>query len=644
MADPRLILGTAGHIDHGKTALVRSLTGIDTDRLQQEKQRGISIDVGFAHLDLAGDSAGDLAEHRLGVVDLPGHERFIRNMLAGACGIDLALLVVAADDSVMPQTREHLAILELLRVRHGLVVLTKVDLAEAGWIDLVEREVRDLVAGTFLEGAPIVRTSVVDGTGLDELKARLAEACRSVEPRRCDDHFRLAVDRSFVLRGLGTVITGTVWTGRVGVGDQIDWLPVDKPIRVRGIHCHGREVEFALAGQRAALKVAGAHHTEIRRGHVVASRGYLRPARLITVSLSLLQECPRPLKHRGRVRLYVGTQEVMADVSLLAGNVLMPGRSCPAQLRCAEPVAAVNRQPFVVRAESPLWTIGGGIVLQPVARPISRRDAKTIGRLESLGAGDDLLRAAAAVYFNRAHALAAHDLCREADLRPTSVESVLERLDGDGRTVVLGAGPRHERRVHRDFYREARQRIVKALRRLHAESPLETAIPMPTLVRGVGSLDAETVAAIVERLRRESVLVGGEQAVALADFEPVLTEAQRRLYGRALEAFRAAGLRPPALAELSRALGVSHERLRPVVDLCAGQGHLVHLEGTMYLHRDWAEQVSRQVTDGLRRSEGMTVSQIKDLLGVSRKHAIPICAYLDRIGVTRRENDLRVLA
>ena len=638
MSQRELILGTAGHIDHGKTALVRALTGIDTDRLREEKQRGISIDLGFAHLDLDG--------HRLGIVDVPGHERFIRNMLAGASGIDLALLVVAADDSVMPQTREHLMILQLLGVTRGVIALTKLDLAEASWIDLVEQEVRELTSGTFLENAPIIRTSTVTGAGLDDLRSALAGVCETVDRAPEPAHgvpFRLAVDRSFVLPGLGTVVTGTVRSGRVTVGDDLDWLPVGRTVRVRGIHSHGAGAQTASRGQRAALNIPAAHHTEIIRGHEVASPGYLAPSTLLTVRLNLLATSPWPLKHRGRVRLYLGTSEIMAGVALLDRRVLEPGDSCLAQLYCAAPVVAVCRQPFVIRAESPLWTIGGGSVLQPVAGRFSRRDDDAVRRLEPLESDREHVRAAGAVYFNGARPLTAYDLCREAGVSPDRAESVLRRLDEQGITQVLGHGA-SARRLHRDVYAELRDAVVEALRRFHDGSPLETAMPVVTLAQRLHYLDRAAVLGIVARLRGEKVLTGSDQNVALADFAPVLTQAQQRLHGAIVSAFETAGLTPPAVAELSRNLDVAEEQLRPIIELCVNQGHLARLGEGMFLHRDQEALVRRRLEDELRSGDGMTMSEIKSVLGVSRKYAVPICEYLDRIGFTRRVNDRRVLA
>ena len=637
-SQPELILGTAGHIDHGKTALVRALTGIDTDTLGEEKRRGISIDLGFAHLDLDGQ--------RLGIVDVPGHERFIKNMLAGAGGIDLALLVVAADDSVMPQTREHLMILQLLGVTRGVIALTKLDLAEASWIDLVEQEVRELTSGTFLENAPIIRTSTVTGAGLDDLRSALAGVCETVDRAPEPAHgvpFRLAVDRSFVLPGLGTVVTGTVRSGRVAVGDELDWLPVGRTVRVRGIHSHGAGTETATRGQRAALNIPAAHHTEIIRGHEVASPGYLVPATLLTVRLNVLATSPWPLKHRGRVRLYLGTSEIMAGVSLLGPKMLEPGETCVAQLYCAEPVVAVCRQPFVIRAESPLWTIGGGSVLQPVANRFSRRDEHAVRRLEPLESDDEYVRAAAAVYFNAARPLTGYDLCRDACVSPLRAGPVLARLDEQGITFVLGSGA-SARRLHRDVYAELRDAVVDALRRFHHESPLMTAMPVVTLAQRLHYLDRAAVLGVVRRLLGENVLTGNDQAVAMADFAPVLTQAQQRLHGAIVGAFEAAGLTPPAVAELSRDLDVAEELLRPIIELCVDQGHLARLGDGMFLHCDQEALARRRLEPELRASGGLAMSEIKSVLGVSRKYAVPICEYLDRIGFTRRVDDRRVLA
>ncbi|MCK4872720.1 MAG: selenocysteine-specific translation elongation factor [Phycisphaerales bacterium] len=631
----QLVLGTAGHIDHGKTALVKAMTGIDTDRLPQEKQRGITIDLGFASLDL-----GDL---RLGIVDVPGHERFVRNMLAGAAGIDLALLVIAADDSVMPQTREHLAILELLHVAHGVIALTKADMAEPSWLELVEEEVRELVGGTFLEDAPIVRTSARDGTGIDALKTALADVARAVAPRRVDAPFRMAVDRSFVLQGLGSVVTGTVWSGEAAVGDEIEWLPASKRVRVRSLQSHSQDADRVARGQRAAFNLQGVHHTEIRRGHELAMPGYLKPSHRLTVRLTVLPTGSRAVRHRSRVRLHLGTQEVMASVRLLQGAAVEPGERRCAQLICVEPVVATGGQPFVIRSESPLWTIGGGVVLQPVAPRISRRNAAAIARVEHLDDDDDHTRAATAIYFCGTEPWTTLDLCRDADLVPAGADSAISDLTSRGVLIELPLGPRGMVCIHHEYLAELCERVLGVVSRLHEASPLEQAVARRRLIGELAYVRDDVVLAVVDHLIAASRLVGDEHAVALPSFEPALSGAQSRLHEQVIEAYRKGRFSPPGAAEIAKTAAAKREDVRPVLELAASQGHLIHLGGGLYLHRECEQELQQRITEQLRDDRSMTMSEIRDVLETSRKFAVPICEYLDRIGLTKRRGDVRVL-
>ncbi len=635
-----VIAGTAGHIDHGKTALVRALTGIDTDRLPEEKRRGISIDLGFAHLDL-----GDV---HLGVVDVPGHERFVRNMLAGACGVDVAILVVAADDSVMPQTREHLAILQILGVRRGVIAITKTDVAEAGWIDAVEQEVRDLVAGTFLADAPLVRSSVVTGAGLDELKTALRAAAQGLEPRRPDDPFRLPVDRSFAIAGRGTVVTGTVWAGRARVGDELELLPGGAIGRVRGLQSHGADVDEVGSGRRAAVNLGGVHHLDVTRGHLLAAPGFLTATSRLTAHLTLLPGAP-PLKHRAAVRLHLATAEVMARVELLDGATLDPGASADAQLICAHPVACVAGQALVLRAPTPAVTLGGGTVLQPEPRSpakLRRRDVALRDRLAGLRSRDEVVRAAAAVYFRGERETTPADLCRDADVPLPRAAPLLERLGTDGVTVTLRASGRHAREIHRDRAAEIAAQIVAAMERLHATSPLDAAVPLESLLRRLPQLDREVALGVLEGLRRESIVAGDGATVALRSHRPALTALQQGQRRRVVEVLAGAGWEPPNLAALAKSCGADPKQLRPILELCSAGGELVRLGEGLYLHAECERRLRSTVGAALRHGgePGLTVSQIKEALGTSRKYAVPICEHLDRVGLTLRVGDRRVLA
>src|ERR1700758_160932 len=415
-----LILGTAGHIDHGKTSLVKALTGIDCDRLPEEKARGITIDIGFAIL--------DLPPYRLGIVDVPGHERFVKNMLAGATGIDLAVLVVAADDSVMPQTREHLEILRLLGLRHGVIALTKCDLVDETTREVVELEIRELVHGSFLESAPIIRTSAHTGQGLDELKSAIKEVCRKIEDRPGHEWFRLAIDRSFIVQGHGTVVTGSVTSGSLRVGDEVEWQPRGERGRVRSLQNHDQPVEEVHRGMRAAINLAGVHHEDVLRGQELATPGYLEPSRVLTVRLHCLADMRRPIKHRAPVRFHIGTAELLGTVSLLDCDAVEPGGWALAQVFLDEPATATWGQPFVVRGSSATQTLGGGQVLQPVARKVRRRHLEMLERIERLWTGEPEQRALTGAWFGGFSGFTVADLVRGANLGPDQAEEVTARL------------------------------------------------------------------------------------------------------------------------------------------------------------------------------------------------------------------------
>src|SRR6516165_9680290 len=463
-----LILGTAGHIDHGKTSLVKALTGIDCDRLPEEKARGITIDIGFATL--------DLGEYRLGIVDVPGHERFIKNMLAGATGIDLAVLVIAADDSVMPQTREHLEILRLLGLRHGVTALTKCDLVDETTLEVVELEIRDLVRGSFLEEAPIIRTSAQTGKGIDELKAAIVECCRHAEPAGLEDSprglgeawFRLPIDRSFIVQGHGTVVTGSVTSGSVRVGDELEWQPRGERVRVRSLQNHDRPVEEIHRGMRAAINLAGVHHEDVIRGQELAVPGYLVPAKVLTVRLHCLADVRKPIKHRAAVRFHIGTAEIMGTVSLLDCDAIEPGGWGLAQVFLEEPATATWGQPFVVRGASATQTLGGGQVLQPVARKVRRRHLEMLERIERLWTGDAEQRALTVAWFGGFAGFTPADLVRGANVGPEQAQALIERLRQRGDLVEIAISQARHVLLHADIVKELDERILQALARLHA--------------------------------------------------------------------------------------------------------------------------------------------------------------------------------
>ncbi len=634
-----LILGTAGHIDHGKTSLVKALTGTDCDRLPEEKQRGITIDIGFAKL--------ELGDFNLGIVDVPGHERFIKNMLAGSTGIDLVVLIVAADDGVMPQTREHLEILKLLGVRQGLIALTKSDLVDEITREVVCLEIRDLVQDSFLADAPIIETSAISGVGLQKLQEQLLEVCKQVVHREGEEWFRLPVDRAFVVQGHGTVVTGSVASGKIRIGDQIDWHQGNgsvETVRVRGLSNHGMPVAEVHRGQRAGVNLVGVPHDAVRRGQEVCTSGFLVPSRVLTVRLSASHAIQRQIKHRLPVRLHVGTAEVLAKVSLLDADSLDPGTWGLGQLFLEEPVTVVWGQPFVLRDSSAEHTVGGGQVLQPDATKIRRRHVESLTRVAQLWSEDAQQRVEIAIWFKGFKGLVPGDIAREAGVPSNEIEAVLGELLSSKRVVELVLPPHHKLVLHADRVSELETRILDTLGGLHAENPLMTSHDRQKTLACLDYIESESLLqTMTERLLKAKKVVGDQRRIARSDFKPKLSANQRKLKDKIVEAHLAAGFQPPEPKEFANQAAGNAAALKDIFDVAVAEGLLVKITDELFLAADADVLMRTRVLDRLK-SSGATVAEIRDVLGTTRKYAVPLCEYLDRIGVTRRVGDLRVVA
>jgi selenocysteine-specific elongation factor len=632
-----LILGTAGHIDHGKTSLVKALTGIDCDRLPEEKARGITIDIGFASL--------DLGDFRLGIVDVPGHERFIKNMLAGATGVDLAVLVIAADDSVMPQTREHLEILRLLGLRHGVIALTKCDLVDETTREVVELEVRELVHGSFLEKAPIIRTSAHSGEGIADLKAAIAAECRHVEQRSGQEWFRMAIDRSFIVQGHGTVVTGSVTSGSVRVGDELEWQPRGEKVRVRSLQNHDRPTEELHRGQRAAVNMAGVHHEDVIRGQELATPGYLVPSRVLTVRLHCLRDVRRPIKHRSPVRFHVGTSEIMGVISLLDCDAVEPGGWGLAQVFLEESATATWGQPFVIRGSSATQTLGGGQVLQPVAKKVRRRHLEMLERIERLWSGTAEERALTVAWFGGFSGFTAADLVRGANVGPDQAAALIEQLKARGELVDVSTSLTRRLLLHRDMVNELDDRVLTALSRLHEKFPLMSAHDRQKVESQLDYVgDAALVHAAVDRLIQKRHVIGDLRRIARADHKPKLSANLRKLKDKLVAAYQEGRFQPPDPASFAGQAGGNAANLKDLLEVCVAEGYLVFIAEDFYLHSDTETEMRRLITEKLSTGPSMTVAEIRDMLGTTRKYAVPLCEYLDRIGVTKRDGDKRVLA
>lgn len=613
-----MILGTAGHIDHGKTTLVRALTGVDTDRLPEEKRRGITIDLGFAPLVL--DGVG-----QVGVVDVPGHEAFVRTMVAGATGIDFALLVVAGDAGVMPQTREHVAILSLLGVRGGVVAITKSDLADDEWLSLVEEDVAALLASTPLADAEVVRVSGVTGAGMDALRTALANAASRIGQRPAGDLFRLPVDRAFTVKGTGTVVTGTVWSGTLTRDASVRLLPSDRVVRVRGLQAHGHAVDEVRAGDRAAIALTGVDVADVHRGAVLVQGGAWRASRVLRADISLLGDTDVELGPRSRVRLHLGTSDVGARIVVRDGS-LTPGAIASARVVLDEPVVARGGDRFVLRLPSPLITLGGGYVTDPYAP--ARARAWTAGDHSAAGILARMLEEAGATGVD------VGELSVRLGALPIAVDALLVQ-DNAWRVG------------NRALDESARSRLFAdaeaAVREYHAARPLDAGMPLQLLRAQLRAPD-DMVNAVVGALVAQSTLALRQSAVSLASFSPSLDVAQLAMRSRVLDVLLGAGTEPPALPELARALDVPVASVTDVARWLMREGALVAVEPERYYAAESVARLREALRSGMAGGREYSPAELRDLLGLTRKFLIPFLEYCDREGYTIRSGLGRRLA
>jgi len=627
-----VIIGTAGHIDHGKTALVKALTGIDADRLEEEKRRGITIDIGFAHLDLALPGGDTL---RLGFVDVPGHERFVRNMLAGVGGIDLVLLVIAADESIKPQTREHFDICRLLSVRRGITVLTKSDLVDRETLDVVRLEVEEFLRNSFLDSArsPIVPVSALTGAGLDELRQALIKVAAEFPSKDSSALARLPIDRVFTMKGFGAVVTGTLVSGTILKEDELEVFPTGRRARVRGVQVHGQQVDQATAGQRTALNLVGVSRQELGRGMALAPPSTFHSSSRIDVTLSLLASA-KPLKDRARVHLHAYTSETSATASLYDKKQVSPGETALAQLRLAEPTLLLPGDRFIMRQFSPVLTIGGGVVLD--ASPIPRMPGLD-GFLQILAGGDpqSILRTRVA---RRNHdGICLSQLIAESGWPGKVIEADLAEPVRQGRVLRLG-----DRFVDAPALEGLKLFMTSTVAGFHQENPLVAGIGKEQLRERVEA-SGEVFAAAMEILVREKKLAADGEIVHLPGRGVVMKDEETESKKIIEAAIASAGLKVPALKDVLAGLKVDKARAQKIVTLLLRDKVLVKISEDLVFHRDALVDLRKRMTSEKARSPKIDVARFKDLAGVSRKYAIPLLEYLDREHVTRRVGDERVI-
>ena len=623
-----LMVGTAGHVDHGKTALIKAMTGINTDRLKEEQERGLTIDLGFASLRLP-------SGREVGIVDVPGHERFLKNMLAGASGVDIALLVVAADEGVMPQTREHLEILELLESAQGVVALTKCDMAEEEWIQVVEEDLRETLKHTFLASAKIIRASGVTGEGVDELVKEIDRLADTTEPRSIEGPFRLPIDRVFTMTGFGTVVTGTLVSGTLKIGDPVRLLPQGIDSRVRQLQVHGKKQDEVYAGSRTAVNLVGVDVRDLERGSVLLPPGYLHPTRVVDASVSVLAGSPWPLKNRTRIRLHVGTAEVIGRATVLGAEQIAPGNKGFAQLRLEGPVVAARGDRFVVRFYSPMRVLGGGIILDPAATKHRRRDKAVLERLERKLTGDpaDMVHDALSLHET---GLVRQELARITGLIERDVEAALKELADDDRVFQVSG-----RYLHKAVFEALAARAESALGSYHKAHPMRPGMPKEELRAKLGSrMDQKGFQVLLAAMSSSGRAAVSEAAVRLPGHKPTLSERQRQLANSVEEEYREAGVNPPLTSEIER----KHEtESREITALLVDRGDLVKVTPELHFHRAAIENAEKALREYLEANGQITVSQFRDAIGSSRKYVVPLLEYFDAKRVTRRAGDLRTL-
>jgi selenocysteine-specific elongation factor len=618
------ILGTAGHIDHGKTELIKALTGVDTDRLREEKERGISIELGFARFDLPSGVT-------LGVVDVPGHERFVKTTLAGAAGMDLVLLVIAADEGVMPQTREHLDIVDLLGIRAGVVALTKTDLVGEEEIELAREEAEELLAGTSLGGAPIVPVSSVSRVGLDDLTAALEALVGEIAERSSSGAARLPVDRVFSLAGHGTIITGTLWAGTVSPGDRLEIYPHGKEVRVRSVQVHDRPVERAEAGQRVALGLAGVGKDELRRGDTVGTPGALHVTHMLDARLRLVGSA-RPIANRVRVHLHLGTAEVLARIVLLESETLRAGEESLVQLRLESPVVAEKEDLFVVRSYSPVTTIGGGRVIDPRPKRHKRMREEVLEALEVLEVGEP-----SEVLLHLVDGAGIEGMSRgDLEGRAGGAGESLGALLADGRLVEVAG-----RVLTAERHAELKSEVIEFLGEFAAGSPLEWGMSGEEL-RGklARDMDRGVLDAAIRDLEGEGKASRRGNLVRAGGADVALSESQSRLASEIESRLLAAGPNPPTLDELRDELGGGE--FDAIVKLMAETGRIVKVTSTLLFHPDVVEEIRKAVVRHFETERELGVPAFKDMVGVTRKFAIPLLEHFDREGVTVRSGNVRL--
>jgi selenocysteine-specific elongation factor len=631
----RVIIGTAGHIDHGKTTLVRALTGIDTDRLKEEKQRGISIELGFAPFALPGGQ-------KAAIVDVPGHERFIKHMLAGAFGIDMVIFTIAADEGVMPQTREHMDIIELLGVNKGIIVLTKKDMVDEEWLLMMEEEIREYAQTTILKDAPIVAVSAVTGDGIPELLEQIEQLAEGVTEKPVFGQARLPIDRVFTVAGFGTVVTGTLWSGQIKVGDVLELMPVQRQVKVRTLQNHNEKVDTVLAGQRVAVNLQGIEVADIKRGYLLATPGYMKPSHRVDARLRLLSSSPRTLKNWNRVRFHIGTDETMGRILLLDRDELLPGDEALVQIAMEKEVVCYKNDRFVIRYYSPVSTIGGGFIIDPAASRQKRFNEKVLNEMAMKEEGSLYDVVLHELETNPLQIINVKVLAQKTSSTEELIKPEVEQLLDDEKIIDISGHGGYLSHYGIDLINE---QIQNTLVKYHESYPMRPGYPREDIrSRLFKALNAKEFNQIIKYLSEQKKIAVNNNYLLLPGHTPQPGKQEQAVIEELLENMYKQPFNPPSLDEMKASAGVSEAVFNEIISYLAEQGLLVRISENMYFTRNALEEGKQILSDYFDREKELSLAMARDLFNTSRKYALPLVEYYDRVRFTRRVGDLRIKA
>lgn len=631
----RIIMGTAGHVDHGKTSLIKALTGVDLDRLKEEKERGITIELGFTSLILP-------SGERIGIIDVPGHERFIKNMVAGVGGIDLVLLVIAADEGIMPQTREHLDICNLLNIKKGFIALTKIDLVDKEWLQLVEEEIREFTAGTFLENMPIIHVSTLTGAGISEILTTLDKIVKEMTGRKTGGILRLPVDRVFTMKGFGTIVTGTLASGEVKVGDTITILPRGLKAKVRGIQIHNEKVEKAVAGLRTALNLQGIEKDLLKRGDVITLPDLLRPSRCVDGYLIYLSNAPKPLKNSTRIKFHTGTMECETLITLLDRDEIVPGENAFVQLRFEQPVVVLPGDRYVIRSNSPLMTVGGGEILDPLPRKHKRFSNEVIESLKVMQTKE--IEKIIEIYLleSKFKGSSLQELAARSGIHPEELLPLLKKMIEKGGIILYDS--ENTRIISQRYYYELKELILKELRNYHQNNPLKKGMFKEELKSKLPPVvEPRLFNHLLNLLNQEGQIQTEKDKLWLSGYFPLLKEEIQETRNKLIKLYQESGLQPPTFKDLTIQFPGKEKEIKSLLELLSGEGVLVKVKEDLFFHKEHINHLREQLQSFLKSQGTIDPQQFKELSKVTRKYAIPLMEYFDSIKITVRVGDQRIL-